>query len=73
VDYSQGAGPRVGSPGFAFRQHPIFRRPVFRHPVFFGAPFLGAGAWDWIQFFLVPDLRYFLDLGIQLTPLLVWV
>src|SRR5258708_7400139 len=26
-----------------------------------------------IQFFLVPDLRSFLDLGIQLTPLLVWV
>ncbi len=36
------ARPRVGSPGFAFRQHPIFRHPVFRHPVFFGAPFLGA-------------------------------
>jgi hypothetical protein len=37
------AGPRVGSPAFAFRQHPIFRHPVFRHPELFGAPFLGAG------------------------------
>ncbi len=65
------AGPRVGSPGFAFRQHPIFRHPVFRHPVFFGAPFLRAGLG--FNSFLVPDLRSFLDLGIQLTPLLVWV
>jgi len=60
-----------GLPWFRISAAPDFSPPrvppscVLWRTVFAGGP--------GIQFFLVPDLRSFLDLGIQLTPQLVWV